>query len=287
MPIIYGRIYVARPDLHLLVEAEHIRVVFGSKENRLRPGIDPLFRSAAGAHGSHVIGVLLSGGLDDGVAGLWDVHCCGGVTIVQDPVSARFPALIHHAMAAMTVDHVAAPHDIPGILTRLSMTPPSSGNIVPAERERIEVENTIETRPGDFVEKLERIGELSAYSCPGCGGPLWRLSTGPVERYRCRVGHAYSGARLFQSCWEISERTLYSALQMLEENAQIGRRKLEATTKNGQPAPPELLEQVLRLEKERRAPISGATHHTLYDCNYDRTFSMVAFNIDGLHGLIK
>jgi two-component system chemotaxis response regulator CheB len=106
-PISYGKIYVARPNLHLLLEDEHIRVVFGPKENGLRPAIDPLFRSAAAVHQSRVIGILLSGGLDDGVAGLWDIQCCGGTTIVQDPNSAAFPDLPHNALNAMKADYVA------------------------------------------------------------------------------------------------------------------------------------------------------------------------------------
>lgn len=202
MPVTYGRVYVARPDLHLLIEREHIRVVFGAKENRYRPAIDPLFRSAARAHGPHVIGVLLSGALDDGVAGLWDIQCSGGLTVVQDPNSARSPELIQNALNAMDIDHVAKPVELARLLSHLSCAEPKAIIADGANRRRIELENSLETESGDHAKVLDQVGELSALTCPGCGGPLWKISDKAVERYRCRVGHAYSRAGLFQSCWE-------------------------------------------------------------------------------------
>ena len=248
LPIEYGKVYAARPDLHLLVERSRIRVVFGPKENRHRPAIDPLFRSAAWAHGPHVVAVLMSGVLDDGVAGLWDVHCCGGITMVQDPASARFPEMIQNALAVMQVDHIAAPEALVKHLVRFSTTPPAKPTRL--EQERVGIENVMSIEAGDSAGVLSKLAELSPYPCPSCGGPLWKLPHGAVEHYRCRVGHAYSRASLFDGCWEASERTLYSALQMLEENAQIGRRMLEAQAEGAQPNGNSLREQVDRLEKE-------------------------------------
>ena len=248
--ITYGRIYIARPNLHLLVEDEHIRVVFGPKENRHRPAIDSLFRSAAFAHLSHVTGVLLSGGLDDGVAGLWDIHCCGGVTIVQDPDSAVYPELPQNALNAMAVDYVAPPEKISQILQDLAGAPAAKAEIPPKERERIRLENSIEKEAIDHSEKLQKIGELSGYACPDCGGPLWKLPSQAIDRYRCRVGHSYSSSSLFQACWEMSERKLYSALQLLEENSLVGNQFMREAEKTDHLASPELVEQVRRLEKE-------------------------------------
>jgi len=248
--VTYGQIYIARPNLHLLLEDEHIRVVFGPKENRHRPAIDSLFRSAAFARSSRVTGVLLSGGLDDGVAGLWDIHCCGGVTIVQDPDSAVYPELLHNALNAMAVDYVAPPEKIAQILKDLAGTPAAKAEIPPKERERIRLENSIEKEPIDHSEKLQRIGELSGYACPGCGGPLWKVCSQGIDRYRCRVGHSYSSSSLFQACWETSERELYSALQLLEENAQVGNQMIRKAEETSHLASPELVEQVRRLEKE-------------------------------------
>ena len=248
--ITYGRIYIARPNLHLLLEDEHIRVVFGPKENRHRPAIDSLFRSAAFAHLSHVTGVLLSGGLDDGVAGLWDIHCCGGVTMVQDPDSAVYPELPQNALNAMAVDYVAPPEKIAQILQDLAGAPAAKAEIPLKERERIRLENSIEKEPIDHSEKLQRIGELSGYACPDCGGPLWKLPSQAIDRYRCRVGHSYSSSSLFQACWEMSERKLYSALQLLEENAQVGNQIIKGAEHDHRLASPELIDQVRRLEKE-------------------------------------
>jgi two-component system, chemotaxis family, protein-glutamate methylesterase/glutaminase len=249
-PISYGKVYLARPSLHLLLEDDQIRVVFGPKENRLRPAIDPLFRSAAWAHQSRVIGVLLSGGLDDGVAGLWDIHCCGGVTIVQDPDSALFPDLIQNALKAMRIDYIAPPEKIGQILKDLAGTPAAKSENQPKERDRICLENKIETEQVDHTAKLDGMGEPSGYSCPSCGGPLWKLRTQAVDRYRCRVGHGYSSESLFQACWETSERQLYSALQLLEENAQLGNQMIGKAEANDHPASPELVQQVRNLKKE-------------------------------------
>ena len=249
-PLSHGKIYIARPNLHLLLEDSQIRVVFGPKENRLRPAIDPLFRSAAWAHHSRVTGVLLSGGLDDGVGGLWDIRCCGGATIVQDPNSAVFPELPRNALNEMSVDYVASPEKIAEILNELAINGAGKGNSLPAEQDRIQLENTVETEAVDHAEKLQKIGELSGYTCPGCGGPLWKLRTGAVDRYRCRVGHGYSSASLFQACWETSERHLYGALQLLEENAQVGNQIIRKAEQDQRLASPELVEQVRSLEKE-------------------------------------
>jgi two-component system, chemotaxis family, protein-glutamate methylesterase/glutaminase len=249
-PLSYGKIYLARPNLHLLLEDHQMRVVFGPKENRLRPAIDPLFRSAAWAHQSRVVGVLLSGGLDDGVAGLWDIHCCGGVTIVQDPDSALFPDLVRNALSAMSIDYVAPPEKIAQILRDLAGTPAAKPKSQPKERDRISVENEIETDRANHAAKLNGVGEPSGYTCPSCGGPLWKLRTQAVDRYRCRVGHGYSSASLFQACWETSERQLYSALQLLEENAQLGNQMIAKADANGHLSFRELTEQVRNLEKE-------------------------------------
>jgi two-component system, chemotaxis family, protein-glutamate methylesterase/glutaminase len=261
-PISHGKIYLARPNLHLLLEDHQMRVVFGPKENRLRPAIDPLFRSAAWAHQSRVVGVLLSGGLDDGVAGLWDIHCCGGITIVQDPDSALFPDLIRNALNTMSVDYVAPPEKIAQILQDLAGAPALKPGNRPEERERIRLENEIERDHSNHAAELDRIGQPSGYTCPSCGGPLWRLRTQAGDRYRCRVGHGYSKASLFEACWETSERQLYSALQLLEENAQLGNQIIGKAEKNGHLASPDLVEQVRNLEKEA---------DTLRDLLYART----------------
>lgn len=118
-----GRIYVATPDHHLLLERSgHVRITRGPKENRFRPAVDPLFRSAAHAFGPRVAGVVLTGGLDDGTAGPWMIKDRGGTAIVQHPDEALAPSMPRNALKHVTVDHlraagrnraVAGPVDLP------------------------------------------------------------------------------------------------------------------------------------------------------------------------------
>lgn len=119
----YGHIYIAPPDFHLLVEREHMRVVHGPRENRHRPAIDPLFRSAAQAYGPRVIGVILTGSLNDGTGGLQAIKRCGGLAVVQAPQDARFPSMPTSAMEHVKVDYTLPLAQIGPLLERLSRVP--------------------------------------------------------------------------------------------------------------------------------------------------------------------
>jgi two-component system chemotaxis response regulator CheB len=105
-PLQAGRVYVAPPDRHLLVEPGHVRVTAGPRENRFRPAIDPLFRSVAQVFGPAAVGVLLTGNLDDGTSGLDVIKRLGGVAVVQDPADALFPEMPKSAIEHIAVDHV-------------------------------------------------------------------------------------------------------------------------------------------------------------------------------------
>jgi two-component system chemotaxis response regulator CheB len=111
-----GHIYVASPDCHLLIEPGRLRVTKGPREHRFRPAIDPLFRSAAQVFGPAAIGVILTGNLDDGTAGLWAIERLGGTTIVQDPLDARVPSMPEHALAHVAVDYVVPSSRIASLL---------------------------------------------------------------------------------------------------------------------------------------------------------------------------
>ena len=217
----HGRVYVAPPDRHLLLERGRMRVMRGPKENRHRPAIDPLFRSAAWAYGPGVVGVVLSGYLDDGVAGLWAVKSCGGVSVVQDPGDAEVPEMPLNAMTALDVDHCASAEKMGELLAALAREPPQSEPAAPPESIKREIEYALMHKEnGD----MSGIGTLSAYTCPSCRGPLWELREGEMVRYRCYTGHAYSSESLLAEQSEAIEDALYSAVRALEEKASLSRR---------------------------------------------------------------
>ena len=211
-----GHVYVAPPDRHLLVEPGKLRVTNGPKENRFRPAIDPLFRSAAQVYGPGTIGVLLTGSLDDGTAGLWAVKQLGGTTIVQDPADALYPAMPQNAIQHVKVDHIVPIGDVASLLVRLTAIPVQRRvSVSIPEHVKIEVGIPMEHNPIDVG--LERIGEPSQFACPECHGVLLRVKDGPNTRFRCHTGHAYSGASLLAAVNEQIETSLWSSIRALEE----------------------------------------------------------------------
>jgi two-component system chemotaxis response regulator CheB len=222
-PIKEGHIYVAPPDHHLLIEPGRIRVVRGPKENRNRPAIDPLFRSAAWSHGPRVIGVVLTGTLDDGTSGMWAIKSCGGVTVVQDPDDALYREMPAAVLAAMEVDHRVKLDDLGTLLARLTREDSQGAPIDPtaASRARAETEYVEMRRE---IEEMGELGKPAGFTCPTCHGSLWELKDGELVRYRCHVGHAFSPESLTAEADSDVEMALYSALRAMEENAEISRR---------------------------------------------------------------
>lgn len=217
-PIRAGRIYVAPPDRHLLVEPGRVHVVRGPKENRCRPAVDPLFRSAALAYGARVVGVVLSGALDDGTAGLAAIKERGGLAIVQDPDEAAFPGMPASALANVEVDHRLRLAEIPAVLARLASEP--AGRAA-APTDVLVTEAAMESgEPRDMNE----IGRPSVFGCPDCGGVLWEVDDPQLLRFRCRVGHAYSSETLMAVQEDGIEAALWAAARALEENAGLKRR---------------------------------------------------------------
>lgn len=193
-----GTIYVAPPDCHMLLEPGYIRLSHGPKENRTRPAINPLFRSAAHAYGPRVTGLIMTGMQDDGVAGLAEIKRNGGVAIVEDPRTALFPSMPSSALSRVDVDYVASLPDIPGIVARLSRT----------ERQGERKEEPVERTPSDLT-------------CPECRGPLTEERQGKIVEYRCRVGHVFTPLSMKNEHRETVERSLWSAIVALEEGADI------------------------------------------------------------------
>jgi|SRR5436190_3860336 len=211
-----GRVYVARPDHHLLVEPGKLRVTKGPKENRFRPAIDPLFQSAAQVYGPGAIGVILTGSLDDGVAGLWTVKRLGGTAVVQDPAEALYSAMPRNAIQQVDVDHVVPIDQLAPLLVRLTAMPVQE-RLAGAVPEYVSVEVKIAMEQNPIDAGLERIGDPSRFACPDCHGVLLQLKGGPEARYRCHTGHAFSASSLLAAVNEQIEDTLWASIRALEE----------------------------------------------------------------------
>jgi two-component system, chemotaxis family, protein-glutamate methylesterase/glutaminase len=215
-----GCIYIAPSDHHMLVEKGLIRVTKGARENRSRPAIDPLFRSAAVAYGNRVIGVLLTGYLDDGTSGMTAIKRCGGTCIVQDPGDAAYPDMPQNALNNLKVDHCLPLAQIGALLVRLvhASPPGSAPSPIP---EDIIVEAKIAKRVLSDLSSVEALGNQVPFNCPECGGVLWKISKGKLDRYRCHTGHAFTAAVLLADQTSKIEETLWVALRMFEERKNL------------------------------------------------------------------
>ena len=213
-----GRIYIAPPDNHLLVKATKVLVTKGARENRHRPGIDPLFRSAAVAHGARVIGIVLTGMLDDGTAGLIAIKRCGGVTVVQDPRDAAYSGMPLSALDNSNVDFCVPLAEMGLLLTTLVSQRQGKRKAVPSD---IRTEALIAERVVSDVSQVNGLGDQVPYNCPGCGGVLWEMDTPGEKRYRCHTGHSYTGPALLASQSEKIEEMLWISLRMFEERKNL------------------------------------------------------------------
>lgn len=230
-PIRPGHIYVAPPDNHLVIEDGRVRVTHGPKENRHRPAADPLFRSAARWHGQRVIGVVLTGSLDDGTAGLLAIKRRGGIAVVQDPRDALAPGMPQSALEVVSVDHVATLEQIPALLNKLVAVEVMENGRGKSSRLRKETE-IAELDNMNAIEDENRPGTPSQFACPECGGVLWELDGEEMLRFRCRVGHAYTADSLSAEQTEAVEGALWAAMRALEEGASLARRMASNAAKD-------------------------------------------------------
>jgi two-component system chemotaxis response regulator CheB len=213
-----GHIYVAPPNFHLLVEPGRLRLTKGPKENRFRPAIDPLFRSAAQVYGPRAIGVVLTGNLDDGSAGLWAVKHMGGTTIVQDPRDARYPSMPTHAVEHVGPDYVVPAAEIGPLLDRLVREPSTvTPDLLPLERTNLDTELNIAKERDPVEAGLLDLGSPSLFACPSCHGVLLALREGKRVRYRCHTGHAYSLDALLSEMRDMVEEAQWNALRATQE----------------------------------------------------------------------
>jgi two-component system chemotaxis response regulator CheB len=230
-PIRPGRIIVAPPDYHLLLQQDHVLLRRGPQENRTRPAIDPLFRSAAVAYGPRVVGVVLTGLLDDGTAGLVAIKRCGGICVVQDPDDAQWPDMPRRALENDNVDHVTTLAAMPALLSRLSRE--AAGPHTPVPR-TLEIEAQITTQEFDAVA-IPTLGSPSSLSCPACGGVLNEVLEEGTARFRCQTGHAFSSEGLVTAQSEELERALEAAVRTHRDRLTLCRRMAEHAQARLQP----------------------------------------------------
>jgi len=227
-----GTIYIAPPDRHLVIGRDgRLHVTRGPRENRHRPAVDPLFRSAAVVFRERAIGVVLSGTLDDGTSGLLAIKEFGGLAIVQEPRDAMYPGMPLSAIEHVEVDYQAPIRDLGALLSRLAAEDPPRRRPVAAPV--LEMETRMAELDPAALANDERPGKPSPYSCPDCGGVLWEIEEGEYVRYRCRVGHAFSPETMLSAQDDVLEEALWSAVKTLEESARLSKRLAAAERARG------------------------------------------------------
>ena len=209
-----GRIYVAPPDRHMIIVEDCIRLTRGPKVNWARPAIDPLFRSAAESYGPAAIGVILTGDLNDGSAGLFDLEEHGGIAIAQDPDDAAHPDMPRSARAHVDLDYCLPLADLPGLLVRLL-----------AEKEGVVTNDprTETTANGAELVEGKVFDKPVAITCPDCGGALRRSQTATMTKYACHIGHTYTAEAMAAAQFDEVEKVMRSGERILHERAEFCR----------------------------------------------------------------
>jgi two-component system, chemotaxis family, protein-glutamate methylesterase/glutaminase len=216
-----AHIYVAPADRHLLIRSGTLAVISGPRENGFRPAIDPLFRSAAQAYSRRVVGVILSGALDDGTFGLMAIKQAGGMAVVQHPDEALIPSMPLSAIQNVEVDHIVRSGEMAPVLVQAT------------ERTKMGEETTRPTKmpasadrdislASETPDKLD--GPPSLFSCPECGGTLWELAEGGSFRFRCHTGHGFTPDSLLSGQNGNVEQALWSAVRLFQERATLHRK---------------------------------------------------------------
>ena len=234
-----GHVYIGAPDHHMIVEDGHILLGRGPRENMVRPAIDPLFRSAAIAHGPRVIGVVLSGLLSDGASGLSAIKRCGGMALVQDPVDAVADEMPRRALEATIVDLCIPGARLGDVLSDLALEAAGTALPVPPEL-RLEVEIAAGERIGS--DRLAAIADPVALTCPSCGGVMSKMRAPGPLRFRCQVGHGYTADALAKEQEGKVDEALRVALRIIEERAELVHRMAEDGRHSGRRAVAEMYE---------------------------------------------
>jgi two-component system chemotaxis response regulator CheB len=240
-PIVRGRVYVAPPDRHLLAVDGAIVLGTGPRENMARPAVDPLFRSAALTYGPRVIGVILTGLLNDGASGLHAVKEMGGLAVVQHPLDAEAPDMPRAALETVEVDRVGRVEELAGLINTLVDTP--AGPAAPLSEElglELEVEIAAGRRLG--TDRLRQMADPSPLSCPHCHGVLSEMKTAGPLRYRCQIGHAFTAEAMISAQEEGVGEAIRIAMRMMEERAELVSRMAREAREQGRSAVAELYE---------------------------------------------
>jgi two-component system chemotaxis response regulator CheB len=222
-----GRIYVAPSNHHLAMKDRMMTLSRAPRENGHRPAVDVLFRTAARTHRDRVVGVVLSGGLDDGAAGLYAIKARGGVAIVQDPAEAIAPSMPRAALETVEVDYCLPASQIATVLTQLSnghatsITDTANGEDLPNKMKGAK------SATGAPEEQIP-------LACPECSGPLYELKEGKLAHFHCFLGHAFSSESLTEQHTEALERALWIAMRTLKERSVLHQNLIARKRNNGE-----------------------------------------------------
>jgi two-component system chemotaxis response regulator CheB len=212
-----GHIYLAPADEHLFLKRGKIRLLHGPHENRWRPSIDVLFRSAAAAYDSHVTGVILSGLLDDGTSGMSAINRSGGVCIVQEPSEAEYDEMPLNVINNVPVDHRVLIQDM-GYIIADELSKPAASLPIPDD---VKIEADITERLVSDINDMQKLGTHSNFTCPDCGGGLWEIEQNGHKKYRCHTGHVYTALSLLEKQGEEMEESIWISIRMLEERRNL------------------------------------------------------------------
>jgi two-component system chemotaxis response regulator CheB len=214
-PLREGHIHIAAPDHHLLIESGHLRLVRGPRENFARPAIDPLFRSAAADFGRRTTGVILSGRMNDGTAGLYEIKRCGGTAVVQTPEEAQYRDMPVSALQYVAVDHCLRLAEMPAMFERVARETVEQ-SLVPQHVEEASEMTT-----------AYRLNRPTALTCPDCGGAVEPIELGKLTQYRCHIGHSYTAEAMAAAQFAQMESGVEVALRMLNERIEVCRQMAE------------------------------------------------------------
>jgi two-component system chemotaxis response regulator CheB len=229
-PLCNGRVYLAVSDRHLMVTERTIRLTRGPKESRARPSIDVLFRSAAMSFGPRAVGVILSGMLDDGTAGLWAIKDQQGTALVQDPAQAQYASMPESALEHVEVDYTGPARALASEIVRRCQEPVARSN-APTAFQRHELENRIAGEGNALQGGIMDLGKVSKYTCPDCHGVLVQIEEGSILRFRCHTGHAFSIKTLLVEVGDAIDNGLWDTIRALEERVLLLRQMSDLARK--------------------------------------------------------